>query len=585
MKIKTIVIAPYPGLSELTLSLQNELQEFEIVVEHGDLSRVLPLIDRIHTEGYDVIISRGGTAKLLQKHSYLPVVEIPVSGFDILRILTLVKEYNAKCEMIGFPNIIEGFMSVSSLMEVDIAYTVIHQEQEVGAALADAKARGIQVVIGDSITVKMAAETGLQGVLITSGKESLMEAFSRAGQLYKSAEKLKIKNEMYEAMMGKLQDGYAAVDQGGKLEFANPWFKHLLKLPETADTLYTMYPGLREMLRDIGRGADFDRTTAVYEPEQGLYLRAQLLPTTDERRLYMLLASKEEPEHCGLAASYLLADAPFFRHQEEGGQEDTDFQAYPAAVYGEKGSGRKRYIINAALSESRDGILYLHIRRSSEEVLKAMMELMLYGGGRVTAIEGVEMLSAKQQRELAEFMIKRKMKTVFLFDRDPEVLAVEDRLASKLLRSFQSRRIPLPALRDTPWLERSIRACLIWTNERQGKQIAGIRGEVMEVLLAHPWQGNFTELRTVMELFVSTSAGPFIETEALAMLEEGSKKARSELAPALGREGLNLRQPLEDIERDIIRAVLEQEGMNQSLAAKRLGINRSTLWRKLKENG
>ncbi|MNE97577.1 hypothetical protein D3C80_1959480 [compost metagenome] len=32
-------------------------------------------------------------------------------------------------------------------------------------------------------------------------------------------------------------------------------------------------------------------------------------------------------------------------------------------------------------------------------------------GGRVTAIEGAEMLSAKQQRELAEFIIKRKMKT------------------------------------------------------------------------------------------------------------------------------------------------------------------------------
>lgn len=582
MKIKTIVIAPYPGLSELTLSLQQELQEFEIVVEHGDLSRVLPLIGRIHAEGYDVIISRGGTAKLLQQHSYLPVVEIPVSGFDILRILTLVKGYNAKCEMIGFPNIIEGFMSVSSLMEVDISYTVIHREQEVGAALADAKARGVQVVIGDSITVKMAAENGLQGVLITSGKESLMEAFSRAGQLYKSAEKLKLKNEMYESMLSMLKGGYAATDQGGKLEFANTSFKHLLKLPETADTLYTMYPGLREMLRDVSRGADFDRTTSVYEPDQGLYLRAQLLPAADERQLYMLLASEEEPEHSGLAASYLLAGAPFFSYQEEAGQE-TGFQSYPAVVYGEKGSGRKRYVINATLPESRDGILCLHIRRSSEEVLKAIMELMLYGGGRVTIIEGAELLSAKQQRELAEFIVKRKMKTVFLFDRDPEALAEEEQLAGKLLRSFQNQSISLPALRETPWLERSIRACLIWTNERQGKQIAGIRGEVMEALLAHPWQGNFTELRTVMELFVAAAEGPFIEREALTLLEEGSRKARSGLSPAPGKEELNLRQPLEDIERDIIRTVLEQEGMNQSLAAKRLGINRSTLWRKLKE--
>lgn len=583
MKIKAIVIAPYPGLSELTLSLQEELQEFEIVVEHGDLSRVLPLISRIHMEGYDVIISRGGTAKLLQKHSYLPVVEIPVSGFDILRILTLVKGYNAKCEMIGFPNIIEGFMSVSSLMEVDISYKVIHQEQEVEAALADAKARGVQVVIGDSITVKMAAESGMQGVLITSGKESLMEAFSRAAQLHKSAEKLRNKNEMYESMLGKLQDGYAAVDQSGKLKFANACFKHLLKLPDTADMLYALYPGLREMLRDVGRGADFDRTTAVYEPEQGLILRVQSLPVTDERQHYMLLASAEESSPIDLTACYLLADAPYFSHQEEERQE-AEFPAYPVAVYGEKGSGRKRYIINATIAESRDGILYLNIRQSSEEVLKAIMELMLYGGGRVTAIEGVEILSVKQQRELAEFILKRKVKTVFLFDKDPELLAAEEQLAGKLLRSFQNRKVSLPALRDTSWLERSIRACLIWTNERQGKQIVGIREGVMEVLLAHPWQGNFTELRTVMDLFVTAAEGPFIEPDALTLLEEGSRKAHSVLAPALTKDGLNLRQPLEDIERDIIRTVLEQEDMNQSLAAKRLGINRSTLWRKLKKD-
>lgn len=583
MKIKTIVIAPYPGLSELTLSLQNELQEFEIVVEHGDLSRVLPLIGRIHSEGYDVIISRGGTARLLQSHSYLPVVEIPVSGFDILRILTLVKGYNAKCEMIGFPNVIEGFMSVSSLMEVDISYTVLHQESEAAAALADAKARGVQVVIGDSITVKMAAESGLQGVLITSGKESLMEAFSRAGQLHKSAQKLKVKNEMYEAMLSKLQGGYAATDQGGRLEFANASFKQLLKLPETTDTLYPLYPGLREMLRDVGRGADFNLTTAVYEPDQSLYLRAELLPPVDERQLYMLLASEEEPEHSGLVVSYLLAEAPYFSYQEEVEPEKL-LQSYPAAVHGEKGSGRKRYIINAALSESRDGILCLHIRRSTEEVLKAMMELMLYGGERVTVIEGAELLSAKQQRELAEFIIKRKAKTVFLFDKDPEMLAEEERLAAKLLRSFQNQKISLPALKNTSWLERSIRACLIWSNERQGKQIAGIREEVMEALLAHPWQGNYTELRMVMELFVSTTAGPFIEREALELLEEGSRKAQRGLSATPGKEELNLRQPLQDIERDIIRTVLEQEGMNQSLAAKRLGINRSTLWRKLKED-
>ena len=46
---------------------------------------------------------------------------------------------------------------------------------------------------------------------------------------------------------------------------------------------------------------------------------------------------------------------------------------------------------------------------------------------------------------------------------------------------------------------------------------------------------------------------------------------------------LDLSKPLDEIERNIIRHVLQEENMNQSRTAKRLGIGWSTLWRKLAE--
>ena len=48
------------------------------------------------------------------------------------------------------------------------------------------------------------------------------------------------------------------------------------------------------------------------------------------------------------------------------------------------------------------------------------------------------------------------------------------------------------------------------------------------------------------------------------------------------RHEIALDGPLSEITRSVIQAVLAEEGMNQSKAAKRLGISRSTLWRKLK---
>jgi transcriptional regulator, propionate catabolism operon regulatory protein len=43
------------------------------------------------------------------------------------------------------------------------------------------------------------------------------------------------------------------------------------------------------------------------------------------------------------------------------------------------------------------------------------------------------------------------------------------------------------------------------------------------------------------------------------------------------------RGTLKDIEKEVIQAVLQEENYNQSRTAERLGINRATLWRKLKE--
>ena len=45
--------------------------------------------------------------------------------------------------------------------------------------------------------------------------------------------------------------------------------------------------------------------------------------------------------------------------------------------------------------------------------------------------------------------------------------------------------------------------------------------------------------------------------------------------------GIDLSKTLEEMEKEILSLVLRQEDMNQTRAAKRLGISRSTLWRKL----
>src|SRR5690606_16329534 len=122
---------------------------------------------------------------------------------------------------------------------------------------------------------------------------------------------------------------------------------------------------------------------------------------------------------------------------------------------------------------------------------------------------------------------------------------------------------------------------IVQFNEQFGKQVVGLRPEIMRSFLSHPWHGNLIELRNVIKEVVKQANEEFINDSALSILNEikffNNNNADNKMAY------INLDQTLDQIEEDIIQLILDQEKGNQSKVAKRLGINRSTLWRKIKK--
>ena len=68
----------------------------------GDLSHGKELVLRHIGENYDAIISRGGTAQLIKEVTEIPVVEISLSVYDILRAIKLAENYQERYAIIGF---------------------------------------------------------------------------------------------------------------------------------------------------------------------------------------------------------------------------------------------------------------------------------------------------------------------------------------------------------------------------------------------------------------------------------------------------------------------------------------------------
>ncbi len=140
-------------------------------------------------------------------------------------------------------------------------------------------------------------------------------------------------------------------------------------------------------------------------------------------------------------------------------------------------------------------------------------------------------------------------------------------------------QLDLPPLRTRP--EDIVPLCEHLLGQLGGKQNPPRRfrltGEARAQLLAYHWPGNVRELQNVLERGVALCEGELITEEDLpAHVRE--RKPPDFLAAAVAR-----RMTLDELEREYIRQVLEDEGGNKTRTAQRLGLDRKTLYRKLEE--
>jgi DNA-binding NtrC family response regulator len=126
-----------------------------------------------------------------------------------------------------------------------------------------------------------------------------------------------------------------------------------------------------------------------------------------------------------------------------------------------------------------------------------------------------------------------------------------------------------------------------------GRHVARIADDALEVLSNYRWPGNVRELRNVVERALVLGDGPVLELDDLppelhlAGPPSGSPSAAGPAAFLGGVGGVGglggKVLPLAELEQLAITAALDATGGNKARAAALLGIDRTTLYRKLKE--
>lgn len=592
--MKVLLIAPYKGLAALIESMESELEEFSVRTHVADLDKSIKLLDRYKLTGeqFDVIISRGGTAEVLKLNTTIPVIDIHISGYDILRMLTLLKSYNTRIGMVGFKQIIYSFEAVSSVINLDIDYRVVKDESDVMETLVVMKKQGIHIVVGDAVTIKKATTLGMQGVLITSGKESVLDAFQKAKQLKQEVQKYSRQAELFESLFNRLHHPAAILSESGRLQYANRAIKKQMTMSALESNLFKEMPNMAMAFQEeyMSDQINYFVSGSTFKQPSKMNI-GKLSDSTLEVYYYMELepgGKLNENEFDIIFCDPQVEAIPQLIASEESyreavnliGENDKWF-----SITGERGTG-KRMIIRMIweFERFRNGMI-TEVRFNSPSTAtfnKVIKMLESSREGDVIHLCYLENLTISQQKKLNDLLERSDAFFVFSTVGDKEmVLETADKLLKELSEKVLFNHIHLAPIRERiDELGGYIRTFILYFNEIYGKQVIGLTEQAMNGMMYYPWHGNMIELRKAVGQLVKTSKDVYI-TEVEQVISDMKKDqfyGKSSYVP------VNFSQPLEAIQMDILKEVYEQENKNQSRTAARLGINRSTLWRKLKED-
>lgn len=204
--------------------------------------------------------------------------------------------------------------------------------------------------------------------------------------------------------------------------------------------------------------------------------------------------------------------------------------------------------------------------------------------GEISPHTQVKLLRFLQEQEFERVGSNRTIQV------DVRIIAATNRDLLQMVRDGEFREdlyyrlavipIRLPALRERPGDIPAIMAAILDKLARRlGQPTKSISPDVMEIFLRYPWPGNIRELENVLEHGFVCSPGKIITTDALpAQFREPLPAAPTpagDVPPPVG--------PRDPSERELILEALQQHGWRMSETAEALGMNRTTLWRKMRK--
>jgi len=453
---------------------------------------------------------------------------------------------------------------------------------------------------------------------------SLIPFLQIAGSLVNLIEDILNERYQVDAIVNSTHDGVIAIDRTGYIRLVNEQAKTILGVKEEMKGRnITEFIPQSDMLRVLEAGKIERGDIATVGGRQIVINRSPVIvkgkivgavsnfkEITDIQKVELQLRKKLHQN--GLEAKYRLSDIIGETHEiMEAKELARKFAETESTVLitGESGTGKELFAqgIHSASHRSLGPFVAVNCAVLPENLLESEMfgyekgtftgalkdgkpglfELA-HGGtlfldeiGEIPLRIQALLLRVLQERTIrrvgGERIIPVDVRIITATNRNLEEEVEEKQFRSDLYYRLNVLALELPPLRgrlaDIPKL---VEAFLEEFNDKRKNKIITVEKELICLFQKYDWPGNIRELRNTIERMVVLEESKSLRLQGAKFLSEKIRRRK------FSEETTN-KQSIKNKEKELILTTLEKFGNNKKLAAQSLGIDRSTLWRKIKE--
>jgi len=621
-----VLVAPYPDLVETAReTLQRSPYSVRILL--GDLHEGLTVARHAIAEGSaDAIVSRGGTAALLRTNLSVPVFDIEVTGFDLLRAIFPHTQLHRRIAVIGYESVVSGARSIAETLGTDLGFFLVTSEGQIARIVRQAIEWGAEVIVGDTVSVTTAGTYGIQTELVRSGPEAILGAVDAATRFLNHVREEVLRNKRLNLIMDHADRGVLYLTTDDRIELMNLQAERFLEvrkerlagLPVTAETVPEAFASAvrQRALNTLVEIHGQDYIIEVFEIQSGEYHAATIVFLQSTGRIRDLEGMiRRRLTDRGLVATYRF-ETMVSRSSEL--QKTIDkarkYSGTDATVLllGETGSGKEVFAQSIHNASPRVDGPFVAVNCAALPDTLLESELFGYAEGAFTGArkggkpglfemahngtifldEVNDMSETVQARFLRVLQEKQVMRVGDnrLYDVNVRVVAACNTDLFEATENGTFRKdlyyrlsildIEIPPLRSrrddivplfTSFLEHFSR--------QYGFPTPAVPQRLLDRIVTCPWPGNVRQLRNFAEkASVLFSVGPVTDEsvhELIGELDRRSGPAGSDghapPPPPPGTTSMKEREAM------IVREVWERHGGNVSATARELNIDRGTV--------